>query len=82
MPIPERVALLSFAGLPVVVSKFVPPNELWLLVEGKKETVHAHEGPQAGEMVETWIKRAEVYRIINVGEPLMKVRAPKKEFSL
>lgn len=58
----------TFVGLPVVISPFVPTNELWLVVEGKKQTVLAHEGPHAGEEVETWLRRPQVHRIVNLGE--------------
>jgi len=57
-----------FIGIPVLVNPWVPENEIWLVQEGKKITVHCHEGPQAGETIEHWLQPPKIGKIINLGE--------------
>jgi len=59
---------LSFGGIPVVVNPYMAPNEVWLVKEGKRSTIHIHEGPQAGQTVEEWLTKPEIYRIVNLGD--------------
>jgi len=55
---------LRFGGIPLVVSPFVMKGEVWLLDAGVKTKVMCHEGPQSGEEVEVWLRKAIAIRII------------------
>lgn len=72
----------NFAGIPVVVSPYMPKNEVWLVQEGEKRTVYCHEGPQAGQDIEEWIREPRVYKIVNLGEPLSSMKIPMVSFGL
>jgi hypothetical protein len=52
-----------FAGIPIHISPYVPEGEVWLFQPGVKAEVMCHEGPFAGEMIETWLKKATIMRI-------------------
>jgi len=50
-----------------------------MITQGKSMTVHVHEGPQAGEDIEVWLKQPRVHRIMNLGD---WTKIPKVEFKL
>lgn len=58
----------DFMGIPIVVNQHMPADEIWLLERGVKSEVHVHEGPQAGQEVEVWLRAFKVGRIINMCE--------------
>jgi hypothetical protein len=62
------VASLNFAGIPLVVSPHMPENEIWLVTAGERKTLVAHEGPRAGEEIETWLRRPQIIRLVNLGD--------------
>lgn len=68
----------DFSGIPFQVSEYVPKGEVWLIQEGKKATIRAHEGPHAGEDVTVWLQRQSAVKIFNLGE----IPDPKIEFSI
>lgn len=53
-------------GIPLVVDPTMPEDEIWLVKEGKKQHIQAHEGPRAGETTETWLERPQLSRVINL----------------
>jgi hypothetical protein len=55
-------------GIPLVVNKYIPEGEVWMIQEGKKTTIHCHEGPQAGQDIEEWLKEPKIVKIINLGK--------------
>lgn len=58
----------TIGGIPVLIDPFMPEDEIWLLKEGKRQTIHVHEGPQAGQSIEVWLSLPRIYRIVNLGE--------------
>lgn len=58
----------EFAEIPFLVSDNVPENEVWLISEGELVTVHVHEGPQAGQDVEVWLRKPQIVKLVNLGE--------------
>lgn len=69
---------MEFFGIPIIIDPHIPEGELWMVQEGQKSTVHVHEGPQAGEDVEVWLRKPQVFRIVNLGDPLSKMKIPMK----
>jgi len=41
-----------FGGIPIRVDPMIPSNEIWLVKQGRSQTIHIHEGQQAGQTVE------------------------------
>jgi hypothetical protein len=64
-----KTEALKFAGIPIRVDPMIPANEVWLVKQGRSQTIHIHEGQQAGQTVEEWITKPEVYRIVNLEDP-------------
>ena len=58
------------------VSDLVPEGEILLINPGVKAEIMCHEGPQAGETVETWLRKASAIRIINIA-PMEKIKPPQ-----
>ena len=50
-------------GIPVHVNPYCPKGEVWLFQPGIKSEIMCHEGPQAGETVEVWLKKATMIRV-------------------
>lgn len=48
--------------IPVHVSPYCPEGELWLIDLGVRAKIMCHEGPQAGQTVETWLREPKVLR--------------------
>jgi hypothetical protein len=59
----EGLSKPHFGGIPIHVSPYVPEGEVWLFQPGEKVTVLCHEGPQAGEEIEVWLKKATMMRV-------------------
>jgi hypothetical protein len=59
----EGLGKPHFEGIPIHVSPYVPEGEVWLFQPGEKATVLCHEGPQAGEEIEVWLKKATMMRV-------------------
>jgi hypothetical protein len=75
----DEFKLDSLMGIPVVINPMIPKDEIWMVTEGKKSTIIAHEGPHTGEEVEVWLRRPNVHRIINIGD-MTEIRPPKFRF--
>lgn len=55
----------------------VPVDEIWLLEQGVKTSIHVHEGSSAGMDAEIWVRGFKSGRIINMGD-IMKWPEPKE----
>lgn len=59
----------SLFGIQVRFDRWMPRDEIWVLVKGDKApTVLAHEGPKAGQTVEQWLREPRIIRLINIGD--------------
>ena len=58
----------AFGGLPIRIDPMIPAGEVWMVNSGRSQTIHIHEGQQAGEIVEEWLTKPTIYRIVNIGE--------------
>ena len=59
--------LVSLAGLEWCVDPHIPQNEIWLVRAGKYQSLHLHEGSQAGETLTRVVRPGQIFRIINLG---------------
>lgn len=56
----ENDVLKQIDGIPVHVSPYCPKGEVWLIDLGVRTKIMCHEGPQAGQAVETWLREPKV----------------------
>lgn len=74
---------LEFGGIPVVVTPYVPKDELWLIQTGERKTIHVQEGPQAGEDIEVWLRRPNIKaKFFNLGSDPFELRIAKRDFKI
>ena len=57
---------ISFMGVPVVTAEWIPPNEILIIVPEQRNTIKAHEGPQAGKLLDVVIRELRVTQTINL----------------
>ena len=55
--------------LPFRIDPNIPKDEVWLVKEGRRETLLFHEGPRAGQTMTQWLTNPCIYRIVNFGPP-------------
>ena len=72
----RRPSSFNFSGIPVVIDPYMPEDQVWLVQQGKKETIHIHEGQSAGQTVEVWITKPKIVKIINLGPDPMRPKTP------
>lgn len=81
--------LKQFGGIPVHVNPYMPEGELWLIDLGVRTKIMCHEGPQAGQTVETWLREAKLVRrytgivaetMADALEGKMQIPKPPREF--
>jgi hypothetical protein len=58
--------LWTFAGIPYRVNPHLPQNEIWLVREAKRQTLHLHEGPRAGQLITQIIKPGQILRVVDL----------------
>ena len=73
---------MMFGGIPIRVDPMIPSNEIWLVKQGRSQTIHIHEGQQAGQTVEEWITKPQVCRIVNIGDPFDWLKVTPSEIKL
>jgi len=73
----EGLGFPPLSSVPVVINHYLPKDEVWLIDEGKRMTIHCHEGLHAGEDVEVWLRRQQAVRVFNINFELDKPEPPR-----
>jgi hypothetical protein len=53
----------TIGGIPVITIDSMPKDEIWFGTPGESHTAKIHEGPTAGQFINTVLRKPQVVRI-------------------